>query len=281
MKMKNILIVSLMILAISANTIAQPTISVDELTKNLKNTNLVIIAAGTVDEYNKAHITGSVSLPYTAFDKAGEIEGLLIAEQEMAKILGGIGVSEKSTIVVYDEFDSRYAARIYSLLKYLGAKDVKILDGGLEAWKKGRKPITRNPTNISKTTFTPSVNKSLLTGIEKVDASKSNLVLIDTRSPEEFNGIKDSKGRLPGAINIEYKELLDANGMIKAKADLEKVYAAKGVSKDKQIILYCSSGVRTGLHYLVMVDILGYQNVKIYDGGYNEYVSKFPGKIVK
>jgi thiosulfate/3-mercaptopyruvate sulfurtransferase len=283
MKFYNLLIVSIMVFALNSNLFAQQTISVDELTKNLKNANLVIIAAGTVDEYNKAHITGSVSLPYTAFDRPGEIEGLLIDEAAMATILGGIGVTEKSTIVVYDEFDSRYAARIHTLLKYLGANDVKILDGGLEAWKKGRKPITRNPTNISKTTFNLSVNKSMMANIADVDGAqaKANLVLLDTRSPEEFNGTKDSKGHLPGAINIEYKELLDANGMIKAKSDLEKVYAAKGVSKDKQIILYCSSGVRTGLHYLALVDILGYQNVKIYDDGYNEYVSKFPGKIVK
>lgn len=271
----------MLVFAVMNNLFAQQTISVDDLTKDLKNANLVIIAAGPEADYNKSHITGSVSLPYTAFDKTGAIEGLLITDAEMAKILGDKGISEKNTIVVYDEFDSRYAARIYTLLKYLGAKDVKILDGGLEAWKKGRKPITRNPTNISKTTFSLSVNKSLMAGIADVDAPKPNLVLLDTRSPEEFNGTKDSKGHLPGAINIEYKQLLDANGMLKSKAEIEKVYAAKGVSKDKQIVLYCSSGVRTGLHYLALADMLGYQNVKIYDEGYNEYVVKHPGKIVK
>lgn len=281
MKFCNFLFVSMMVFALNSNLFAQHTISVDDLTKELKNSNLVIISAGPEAEYNKSHITGSVSLPYTAFDKTGDIEGLLITDAEMAKILGDKGISEKNTIVVYDEFDSRYAARIYTLLKYLGAKDVKILDGGLEAWKKGRKPITRNPTNISKTTFSLSVNKSLMAGIADVDAPKPNLVLLDTRSPEEFNGTKDSKGHLPGAINIEYKQLLDANGMLKSKAEIEKVYAAKGVSKDKQIVLYCSSGVRTGLHYLALVDMLGYQNVKIYDEGYNEYVVKHPGKIVK
>jgi len=273
------------VLIISAINIlsAQDLITVDNLVKDLKNPNLVIISAGTDAEYNKAHITGAISIPYTSFDKTGAIEGLLVTDAEMAKILGEKGISEKKTIVVYDEFDGRYAGRLYSLLKYLGAADVKILDGGIEAWKRGRKPITRNPSTISKTTFSANVNKALMVGIQDADAaaSKANVVLVDTRSPEEFNGTKDSKGHLPGAINIEYKQLLDANGMIKPKTDLEKVYSAKGVSKDKQVILYCSSGVRTGLHYLALVNILGYQNVKLYDGGYNEYVVQHPGKIVK
>jgi thiosulfate/3-mercaptopyruvate sulfurtransferase len=280
---KKVSIIYLTLLVVSISMQAQDLIKVDELVKNLKNPNLIVISGGTDTEYNKAHITGSILIDYTAFDKPGDIEGLLVSDAEMAKLIGDAGVSEKHSIVVYDEYDGRYAGRLYSLLKYLGAKDVKILDGGLEAWKKGRKPITRNPTNISKTTFNLSVNKSMMADIADVDGAqaKANLVLLDTRSPEEFNGTKDSKGHLPGAMNIEYKELLDANGMIKAKADLEKVYAAKGVGKDKQIVLYCSSGVRTGLHYLALVDILGYQNVKIYDGGYNEYVVKYPGKIVK
>lgn len=278
---RKVLVTYLALLFAGISIQAQDLIKVDELVKNLKNPNLIVISGGTDTEYNKAHITGSVLIDYIAFDKPGDIEGLLVSDAEMAKIIGDAGVSEKHSIVVYDEYDGRYAGRLYSLLKYLGAKDVKILDGGLEAWKKGRKPITRNPTNISKTTFNLSVNKSMMAYIADIDGAKPNLVLLDTRSPEEFNGTKDSKGHLPGAINIEYKELLDANGMIKAKADLEKVYAAKGVGKDKHIVLYCSSGVRTGLHYLALVDILGNQNVKIYDGGYNEYVAKHPGKIVK
>jgi len=270
--------------AVTFNVAAQSTISVDDLTKQLKNSDYIIIAAGPDSEYNKSHITGAISLPYTAFDQTGEIEGLLVSDSEMAKILGDKGISEKKTIVVYDEFDSRYAARIFSLLKYLGATDVKILDGGMEAWKKGRKPITRNPSTLSKTTFNASPNKSLMVdmGMVVANSSKPATVLIDTRAPAEFNGTEqNSKGHLPNAINIEYKELLTADGMLKSKAELEKVYAAKGVAKDKEVILYCSSGVRTGLHYLALVNVLGYTSVKIYDGGYNEFVNKNPGAVVK
>jgi thiosulfate/3-mercaptopyruvate sulfurtransferase len=284
MKFIKLLSVSIMIAAISSGVLAQQTISVDDLAKDLRNPNLIIIAAGPESEYNKSHITGSISLPYTAFDKTGDIEGLLVSDAEIAKILGDKGISEKKSIVVYDEFDSRYAARIYSLLKYMGAKDVKILDGGFDAWKRGRKPLTRNPSNLSKTTFNATPDRSLMVSMQDAIAAgpKADAVLIDTRSPGEFQGKEqESKGRITGAINIEYKELLTADGMMKSKAELEKVYAAKGVTKDKEIVLYCSSGVRTGLHHLVLRDILGFPKVKIYDGGYNEVVAKSPDKIVK
>jgi len=277
----NRLIATIICVLFAINTIyAQDVISVENLAKDLKNTNLVIVAAGPDTEYAKSHITGAINIPYTAFDKAGDIEGLLVADAEMAKILGEKGVTEKNTIVVYDEFDGRYAARIYSLLKYMGAADVKVLDGGMEAWKKGRKPITRNPSTLSKATFNASPKKAMMATME--DALKSGIVLIDTRAGAEFNGTDPkSKGHLPNAINIEYKELLTADGMLKSKAEIEKVYAAKGVTKDKAIVLYCSTGVRTGLHYLAMVNMLGYTNVKIFDGGYNEVAKKTPGSIVK
>lgn len=262
---------------------AQDLISVADLAKIQKDANVVIVSAGTDAEYSKSHITGAVHVAYTAFDKTDKIKGLLVSPAEMAKILGSKGVSEKNKIVVYDEFDGRYAGRIYSLLKYLGAKDVAVLNGNMDAWKKARKPITKNVTNIKKTTFTPSVNNSFMATMAQAEAAagKSNVVLIDTRAADEYKGVKDSKGHLPGAINIDYKELLNADGTLKTKAELQKVYSNDGVSKDKEVILYCSTGVRTGLHYLALVDILGYTKVKVYDGGYNEFVEKNPSKIKK
>jgi thiosulfate/3-mercaptopyruvate sulfurtransferase len=267
---------------IAAN--AQDIISAAELDKIYKNANVVVVSAGTAAEYNKSHITGSIHIAYTAFDKTDKIKGLLMTPAQIAKILGDNGVSEKNTIVVYDEFDGRYAGRIYSLLKYLGAKDVKVLGGNFDAWKKARRPVTRNVTQVKKTTFTPSVNNSFMATINEADAAsgKSGVILLDTRAPGEFQGREEgSKGYIPGAINMEYKELLDASGNLKSKAELQKVYNAKGATKDKEIILYCSTGVRTGLHYLALTSILGYNRVKIYDGGYNEYVERFPSKIKK
>ncbi len=262
--------------------LAQDVVSVEDLTKNLKNKDLVIISAGTEAEYAKVHIAGAISVPYNSFDKAGTPEGLLVEDAEIAKILGAKGVSDKSAIVVYDEFDGRYAGRMYMILKYMGAKDVKVLNGGMEAWKKGRKPVTRNPSTIAKTAFNASPAKKYMAVISEVAAPKGNTILLDTRSPGEYKGAENnSKGHIPGAINMEYKELLDANAMLKSNAELEKIYASKGVTKDKEIILYCNTGVKTGLHFLALVNLLQYPNVKVYDGSFNEWVHINPNKVAK
>jgi thiosulfate/3-mercaptopyruvate sulfurtransferase len=278
MKKLSLLFLSIIV---SAGVFAQDIISVDDLVKNLRDQNLVVISAGPKAEYDKQHITGAVNIPYNSFDKSGSnIEGILMADADMAIILGDRGVSEKNTIVVYDEFDGRYATRIYFLLKYLGAKDVKVLHGGMEAWKAARKPITRNPTNIAKKTFAPAVNKGMM--ITAQELNRPNMVLVDARAAGEYQGReRDSKGHIKGAINIDYKELLTADGKLKPKADIEKLYSSKGIAKDKEIVLYCSSGVRACMHYMVLTSYLGFNNVKIYDGGYNEWVSINPTKIAQ
>jgi thiosulfate/3-mercaptopyruvate sulfurtransferase len=279
--MKKITVFFLSIL-LCTGLFSQDVISVDDLVKIIRDQNLMVISAGPKADYDKQHITGSVNVPYNLFDKTGPIEGLLIADAEIAKMLGERGISESNTIVVYDEFDGRYAARIYFLLRYLGAKNVKILDGGLNAWKAGRKPITRNPTNITKKTFAAATNRNMIITAQEVAGSRPKMVLVDSRAVGEFQGReRDSKGHIKGAINIEYKEILTADGKLKPKAEIERIYASKGVTKDKEIVLYCSSGVRTGLHYLVLTSYLGFANVKVYDGGYNEWVTINPTKIAQ
>lgn len=280
MKKLSLLFVSIVL---SAGVFAQDIISVEDLVKNLRDQNLVVISAGPKADYDKQHITGSVNIPYNSFDKTGgNIEGILMADAEMAKIFGDRGVSEKNTIVVYDEFDGRYATRIYFLLKYLGAKDVKVLNGGMDAWKASRKPITRNPSNVAKKTFAPAVNKSMMITAQELGNNRPNMVLVDSRAQGEFQGReRDSKGHIKGAINLEYKELLAADGKLKPRADIEKLYSSKGITKDKEVVLYCSSGVRAGMHYMVLTSYLGFTNVKVYDGGYNEWVSINPSRIAQ
>lgn len=254
---------------------AQVLISANDLAAQQKNANYIIVSAELDTEYAKVHITNAVNVSYKAFFKAGSIEGLLVADADISKIFGDAGISESKTVVVYDEGGGRYAGRVYWILKYMGVADVKILDGGLEAWKALRKPVTKNPSNATKVTFNGKPNKAMLASIDAVKAAagKSNVVVVDMREADEYKGlINKSTGHLPGAINVDHTTLFDAKGMYKPKAELEKLFASKGVTKDKAVILYCSSGVRTGKGYVALVNLLGYTDVKIYDGCYNEWV---------
>lgn len=275
--MKKLFFACIAIIAFGFTAIAQDLISVADLSAKLKDPNVVVVSAELETEYSKVHINNAVNVSYKSLEKKGGIEGLLNTPDELAKIFGSNGVSEKKTIIVYDEGAGKYASRLYWTLKYLGAPNVKVLDGGLVAWKAGRKPVTKNPSNVKAETFTPSVNKAIYADMKEVQAAAGNakVILVDLRENVEFSGKdpKNNKGRIPGSINVDHTTLMAANSTYKTKAELEKIFTAAGATKDKTIILVCPTGVRAGKGFLALKSILGYPNVKVYEGGVNEWAA--------
>lgn len=275
--MKKLFFACIAIIAFGFTAIAQDLISVADLSAKLKDPNVVVVSAELETEYAKVHINNAVNVSYKSLEKKGGIEGLLNTPDELAKIFGSNGVSEKKTIIVYDEGAGKYASRLYWTLKYLGAPNVKVLDGGLVAWKAGRKPVTKNPSNVKAETFTPSVNKAIYADMKEVQAAAGNakVILVDLRENVEFSGKdpKNNKGRIPGSINVDHTTLMAANSTYKTKAELEKIFTAAGATKDKTIILVCPTGVRAGKGFFALKSILGYPNVKIYEGGVNEWAA--------
>lgn len=275
--MKKLFFACIAIIAFGYTAIAQDLISVADLSAKLKDPNVVVVSAELETEYAKVHINNAVNVSYKSLEKKGGIEGLLNTPDELAKIFGSNGVSEKKTIIVYDEGAGKYASRLYWTLKYLGAPNVKVLDGGLVAWKAGRKPVTKNPSNVKAETFTPSVNKAIYADMKEVQAAAGNakVILVDLRENVEFSGKdpKNNKGRIPGSINVDHTTLMAANSTYKTKAELEKIFTAAGATKDKTIILVCPTGVRAGKGFFALKSILGYPNVKIYEGGVNEWAA--------
>jgi thiosulfate/3-mercaptopyruvate sulfurtransferase len=112
-----------------------------------------------------------------------------------------------------------------------------------------------------------------------VKAHKASALLIDVRPPDEYNGTSikpESKGYIPGAKNMEFTQILKENGSLKSKAEIENIAKGVGATADKEIILYCGTSTRTGIVYMAFTTILGYKNVKVYDGAYNEWVVNNP-----
>ena len=263
---------------------AQDLITAKDLAKIMKDKNVVIVSTRSNSDYKKVHILGAVHIDHHQLYKDGPIKAMIKSPAEIAKILGSQGISEKKKIVLYDDGSGKYSGRLYWILKYLGAPDVKILDGHMNAWRAARKPVTKNPTKVTPTTFTPKVNAALLATMADVKAAIGNpkAVLVDARSAKEFSGTPNpgiKKGHIPGAINIEYKMMLDANGKLKPVAELEKLFKSKGVTKDKEVILYCESSVRAGILFFVLHSALHYPNVKVYDGAYLEWQANNSNKI--
>lgn len=273
--LKKILLSTLVIFVLVSSGVAQGDIITSvEFVKMIKaDKNLIIIDASKADSYNKTHIKNAVNIPHKSLYQENTIEGLLQSPSELATIFGNKGVSESGSIVVYDGGSQKYASRLYWVLKYLGAPHVKILHKDMNEWRNARVPITNMPTNLAKTTFTPKVNKAIIADIAYVKSGQA--VIVDNRTASEYNGTADnSDGHLPGAINIDHKDLLTDTDGFKSKEALEAIATQYGLTPDKAIVVYCITSVRAAVFYTAFVNILGYTNIKVYDGAYLEWVDQ-------
>ncbi len=272
---KNIVLSGLIVFAAITSSMAQgDIITAAEFMKMFKaDKNLVIIDASKADSYKKTHIKNAVNIPHKSLYQETDVEGLIESPEALAGIFGAKGVSETKTIVVYDGGSQKYSSRVYWVLKYLGAPNVKILHKDMNEWRKSRVPITKMPTKVSKATFTPKVNANVIADLAYVKSGKA--IIVDVRAPGEFDGTADnSDGHLPKAININHKDLLTDTEAFKSKAELEAIAKKHGLSADKAIVAYCRTSVRAAVLYAAFVNILGYTNVKVYDGAYLEWVAK-------
>jgi thiosulfate/3-mercaptopyruvate sulfurtransferase len=211
------------------------------------------------------------------YKKSGP-DGVLLSNSALASYFGEKGISNTNTIIIYDDGKNKYSSRVYWVLKYLGAKNVKLLHKDMKAWRSARIPLTKSATKIKPAAFTPSVNKSISANVAWVKShmKDANVVIIDARHVSEYNGTSEkpvSKGHIPGSVNIEWKKMITESGALKPKEELKKIFAAAGVTPEKTIVIYCATSVRAGIEYVALKSVLGFPNVKVYDGAYNEWES--------
>lgn len=279
------LLLSLIIL-LSINVKAQDVISAkDFMAEFKKNKDIVVVDASNEDNYKK-HIPNAVSIPHTMLYKDGDIEGLIKSPEELAKIFGEKGISNTTPVIIYDDGSSKYNTRVYWILKYAGADNVRLLHKDLDKeWRKVRLPLTAGDSKVKPTTFTPKVNEAVIAeiGDVKKGINDPNVIIVDARTPEEYNGTStksESKGHIKGAININYEEFLTDNGDYKSAEEIQEIAKNHGLSPDKEIIAYCRTSVRPSVIYAALTGV-GYNNVKVYDGAYNEWVADTSNPIEK
>lgn len=264
-----------MSLLVSQAALAQ-LITVDELAEMMEKGDVVLVSARSPKDFDKVHIPGAVNLWHKDLYKEGDITALIMSPEEIAEKLGSLGISADKTIVIYDSGKAKFAGRVYWILKYMGAQDVRILDGHMKMWRKGRKPVTKDATEITEAEFVAEPVDSIYASIDYVKShmGKPGFVLIDARSEDEYNGKKgetERKGHIPGATQLDYVEVLDKDGTLKSKEDLTKVFADAGVTPDKDVVIYCETSVRAGIVFLALDSILGYPRVRVYDGALYEW----------
>lgn len=249
----------------------------NDLNKN--NKELVIIDASKSKLYTKSHIDGAINIPYAILNqKGGAVNGLLKNTEELASIFGEKGVSDQSEIVVYDEGSQKYSTRVYWILKYLGAPNVKLLHKENNAWRNARIKLTSAVPSVKATTFTATPNEEISAdcGFIKANLDNENVVLIDARSEKEYLGTEDSekkysKGHLPGAIHLDFTEVENEDKSFMSTTGFEKIMLENGFTADKTYVMYCKTGVKASVTYTYFTEVLGFENVKLYDGAYLEW----------
>jgi len=285
--MKKILLLALVcFLGVQMSWAQADVISVKEYLKISKDKNVVLVSARKPADFKKVHIAGAINVYHNDLYNNEPVKSVLKPASELAKIMGAKGLNEKNKIVIYDNGSGKYSGRLYWVLKYLGVQDVKILNGHMKAWRMARKPVTKNPTKRAACTFTAKANTAILTNIASVKKALNNpkVALVDVRAAKEFNGTDESKlrkGHIPGALNLEFKQVMTSKGILKNKEELQKVFADAGITKDKEVILYCASSVRAGIVYLALTSSLNYPKVKVYEGAFYEWEKDAANTVIK
>ena len=266
---------------------AQLVTSAKDFATELKtNKALVVIDVQAADVYAKQHIQGAINIPHKSLYKPGAIEGQFLSTDELAAIFGKKGVSNTSRIIVYDDGSQKYNSRVWWVLKYMGATDVTLLHKEAAQMEAARVPMTSAPATLKATTFIPSVDAAMNIDMAAVKAlgANPNALLLDVREPDEYNGIdkdKKSQGHLPGAVFMHFKEVQTANGAFKSKEEIIATAEKFGATPEKEIVVYCQTGIKAAVVYIALKEIAGFPNVKLYAGAYAEWASVPENIVVK
>jgi thiosulfate/3-mercaptopyruvate sulfurtransferase len=265
-----------------ANTVL---VTTDWLGDHLGDEGLVVAEVDeNPDLYDEGHIAGAIKLHWRE-DLQDPLERDLLEKEEFERLMGERGISNSTILVLYGDKNNWFAAYAYWYLKIYGHEDVRILDGGRQKWiDDGRELTTDVPTPISAAYQASDRDESIRTYRDAVrdQIGSSEKALVDVRSPQEYAGEliappgyeqegAQRAGHIPTAESIPWAQAVGDDGTFKSVDDLRSLYEGKGVTSDKEITAYCRIGERSAHTWFVLRELLGYENVRNYDGSWTEW----------
>lgn len=241
-------------------------------------------------QYHAGHIPGAIGLDW-AKDLQDPVNRDIPTQTQLETLLGSRGVSADHTIVLYGDASNWFAAYAFWLLKLYGHKDVRLLDGGRSKWlATDTLPMTNDvprhaPTAYKAQPLNPAYRARVTEALETSHKTKSAAgQLVDVRSPDEFTGkviappgmteTAQRGGHIPGAVSVPWGTAVNQDGTFKSPDELRSIYIeSKGLKADTPTIAYCRIGERSSHTWFVLKYLLGFKNVKNYDGSWTEYGS--------
>jgi len=273
--------------------VTSPLISAADLAARLGDPNLRIVdASWHLDgrdaraDFAQAHIPGAIFLDLDAVsDPDSPLPHTLPAPAAFAASAGVLGLSDRNSIVVYDTAGLFSAARVWWMLKIMGARDVRVLDGGLPAWRARDLPVEGGlPPRPDFAVFSPDFEASAVAALEDVRAALDDgTQVVDARGAARFRGEAPEPrpgvraGHMPGALNLPYGSLLTPDGVMKRGDALEAAFREAGVDIDRPVVTTCGSGVTAAILNLGLAE-LG-RSARLYDGSWSEWGSPEGGPI--
>jgi thiosulfate/3-mercaptopyruvate sulfurtransferase len=263
-----------------------PLVTTDWLALNIGASNVKIVdgswrmpgAGDAVENYNAQHIPGAVFFDIDEIaDKSTGLPHMLPAQDHFEQAAGALGISQDDIVVVYDEKGIFSAARVWWTFRVMGHEKVAVLDGGLPKWLSENRAVTREASAPLPATYAAHpVEGAVASASDVRDALEAGLTVADARSIERFSGAAAEpraglrSGCMPGAINLPYSELFNANGTLVSPNALRQHFAACGVKSGDRVITSCGSGVTAAVLSLAL-EAAGYSEHALYDGSWCEW----------
>ena len=223
------------------------------------------------------HVPGAVSVPFDEFRSSAGDAGMLPGVARWAELLAAAGVGDDDEIVAYDDEHGVFAARFLVTAELYGhdPERLYVLDGDYSSWSREHE-TARETVDVDRTEYEPGEPAdSPLVDFEGVhDRLGGDAVIADTRDPEEY-----AAGHLPGAVNLDWLELVDADTRgLRPRTELESTLRERGITPDREVLLYCNTARRISHTYLVLRH-LGYEDVLFYEGSLTEWEER-NGEVV-
>ena len=262
-------------------------ISTEDLARDLDAPNLRIVdASWHLDgrdarvEFEATRIPGAVFFDLDAVsDHTSDLPHMLPDAAAFAEAVGGLGIAADDRIVVYDSEGLFSAARVWWTFRLMGAEDVRVLDGGLPRWHGEGRPVASGPAEPpAPARFVAGTRQGAVADMPMVLAALSgDAQILDARPAGRFSGAAAEprpglrSGHMPGALNLPFRSLLDAQGRLLPREALQSRFAEAGVTFDRPIITSCGSGVSAAILTLALAE-LG-EDSALYDGAWAEWGS--------
>jgi thiosulfate/3-mercaptopyruvate sulfurtransferase len=238
------------------------------------------------DAYDTGHLPGATGINWKS-QLTDSVVRDLVSREELQSLLRAAGVDDDTRIVLYGDNNNWFAAWAYWQLRYQGLDNVSLLDGGrIKVEAQGLPLTTDAPSHAEGSITLPDRTREELRAYRQqvIEGAGSARDLVDVRSPEEFLGelaapahlpqeAAQRRGHIPGAVNVPWSTAVAEDGTFKPIEQLRELYAAKGVSGEDEVVAYCRIGERSSHTWFVLHELLGYRNVRNYDGSWTEYGS--------